>query len=147
LKILKYWPSSRDFNKLVIKAKMHANTHFWNFLCYMKIQYEFFIYIFERLGRMHENKKNIFLFWRKPGILIPDLYLYSIKIQTDIDQNTVKYFGKIIDLIFLLGPARPVGRGWTPQAWLGHWTKLVTRINNLKHAWISSGVHGLCEGN
>jgi hypothetical protein len=28
LKILKYWPSSRDFNKLVIKAKMHANTYF-----------------------------------------------------------------------------------------------------------------------
>jgi len=27
--------------------------------------------------------------WRKPGILIPDLYLYSIKIQTDIDQNTI----------------------------------------------------------
>jgi hypothetical protein len=25
---LKYWPSSRDFNKLVIKAKMHANTYF-----------------------------------------------------------------------------------------------------------------------
>jgi len=29
------------------------------------------------------------MFWRKPGILIPDLYLYNIKIQTDIDQNTV----------------------------------------------------------
>jgi hypothetical protein len=26
---LKYWPSSRDFNKLVIKAKMHAKTHFF----------------------------------------------------------------------------------------------------------------------
>jgi len=44
---------------------------------------------------MHENKKFFFviiyflMFWRKPGILIPDLYLYNIKIQTDIDQNTV----------------------------------------------------------
>jgi len=25
---LKYWPSSRDFNKLIIKAKMHINTYF-----------------------------------------------------------------------------------------------------------------------
>ena len=33
---LKYWPSSCDFNKLVIKAKMHANTYFLNFCC-MKI--------------------------------------------------------------------------------------------------------------
>jgi hypothetical protein len=29
LKILKYWPSSRDFNKLVIKAKMDAKTFFF----------------------------------------------------------------------------------------------------------------------
>jgi hypothetical protein len=26
----------------------------------MKIQYDFFIIIFERLGRMHENKKKYF---------------------------------------------------------------------------------------
>jgi hypothetical protein len=30
LEFLKYWPSSRDFNKLVIKAKMHAK-YFLNF--------------------------------------------------------------------------------------------------------------------
>jgi len=29
------------------------------------------------------------MFWWKPGMLIPDLYLYSIKIPTDINQNTV----------------------------------------------------------
>jgi hypothetical protein len=65
---------------------------FWNFHWYMKIQYDFFIFIiFERLGRMHENKKYIFLmFWRKPGILISDLYLYSIKIQTNTKQNEVE---------------------------------------------------------
>jgi hypothetical protein len=61
VKFLKYWSSSRDFNKLVIKTKMHADTHFWNFLCYMKIQYEFFIYILERLGRMHKNKRFFFI--------------------------------------------------------------------------------------
>jgi hypothetical protein len=40
---------------------------------------------------MHENK-NIFFskFWRKPGILIPDLYFYDIKIQTSIKKNLVK---------------------------------------------------------
>jgi hypothetical protein len=49
---LKYWLSSHDFNKLVIKAKMHAKTYiFLNFLC-MKTRYDFF----ERLGRMHESK-------------------------------------------------------------------------------------------
>jgi len=55
----------------------------------------FFLFIFERLGRMHENK-TFFLFflmsWRKLGILILDLYLYNIKIQIGIDQNTVKKF-------------------------------------------------------
>jgi hypothetical protein len=44
---------------------------------------------------MHENKTFFFvimyflMFSQKPGILIPDLYLYSIKMPTDIDQNTV----------------------------------------------------------
>jgi hypothetical protein len=44
-----------------------------------------------------KTKKYIyfFKFWRKPGILIPDLYFYDIKIQTDINQNGVeKYVGK-----------------------------------------------------
>jgi hypothetical protein len=29
---LKYWPSSRDFNKLVIKAKMHANIYIYIYI-------------------------------------------------------------------------------------------------------------------
>ena len=44
--------SSRDFNKVVIKAKMHAKTSFF----FMKIQYDFFKFFLERLSRMHENK-------------------------------------------------------------------------------------------
>ena len=63
---MKYWPSSRDFNKLVIEAKMHANTYFLKFSLLYKIQYDFlfiFIFIFERLGRMHENKTFLFLFF------------------------------------------------------------------------------------
>jgi len=37
--------------------------------------------------------KHFFLkkkFWRKPGILIPDLYFYDVKIQTNIKQNLVE---------------------------------------------------------
>jgi hypothetical protein len=61
---------------------------------------------------MHENKT---FFLRKPGILIPDLYLYNIKIQTNINQNAVKnirknhkFFEKIFGICFGLGPARPM---------------------------------------
>jgi len=42
-------------------------------------------------------KKIYFLiFWWKPSILIPDLYLYDIKIQTNINQNVVKNFHRKI---------------------------------------------------
>jgi hypothetical protein len=61
LEFLKYWPSSHGLNKLVIKAKMHANTYiiFWNFLCCVKIWcYNIYIYMLERLGRI--LKQNIF---------------------------------------------------------------------------------------
>jgi hypothetical protein len=67
------------------------------------------------------------------------LYLYSIKIQTNIDQNAVKYTRKsqkvflkfffefiIIFLFFWLGPARPVWLGWTQQSCPGHWPNPVT---------------------
>jgi hypothetical protein len=101
---LKYGPSSHGSNKLVIKAKVHAKTYFWIFcvLC-IKKQYDFFVVwkydamiflIFEIFGRMHEKQnhflffhKNFFaMFWRKPDVLILDLYPYSIKIQTSIKQ-------------------------------------------------------------
>ena len=61
----------------------------------------------------------------KPGILIPDLYIYSIKIQTDIDQNTViklqknhKFFEIIFEeflflfFIIFLGWTQLGPRGW-----------------------------------
>jgi hypothetical protein len=36
------------------------------------------------------------MFWQKPGILIPDLYFYGIKIQTNIKKNLVeKYIEKL----------------------------------------------------
>jgi len=71
--------------------------------------------------------------WQKLGILIPDLYIYNIKIQIDIDQNTVKkytrksqIFLKKIRIFFGLGPARPMWLGWTQlvstrkRAWTIH---------------------------
>ena len=72
----------------------------------MKIQYDFiFLYFLERLGRhMHENKTFYFILFNfyfiliKTRYLIPDLYLYSIKIQTDIDKNAVTKLRKITDI-------------------------------------------------
>jgi hypothetical protein len=44
---------------------------------------------------MHETKTFFLMFGLKPGILIPDLYFYDIKIQTHIKKNSVeKYAGK-----------------------------------------------------
>jgi hypothetical protein len=48
---------------------MHENNTFVVFFLYIYI----YIYIY------------IATFWRKPGILILNLYLYSIKIQTNIN--------------------------------------------------------------
>jgi hypothetical protein len=64
---------------------MHVNTYIFFEIFFVVWKYDvmIFFFILERLGRMHEN--NIF-FWRKPGILIPDLYLYGIKIQTSIKK-------------------------------------------------------------
>jgi len=76
---------------------MHAKTFFfWNFIVWKYNMIYLFIF-WERLGRMHENKIYIyifFFFWRRPGILLSDLYLYNIKIQTNIDQSAVKNFRK-----------------------------------------------------
>jgi len=69
-------------------------------------------------------RQNIFfMFWRKLGILIPDLYLYSIKIQTNIDQNTIKNtrgnhkFSENSFFYFLgwAGPGPPI-LGWAGTA-------------------------------
>jgi len=58
-----------------------------------------FIYLFfERDLAVCMKTKYIyiyfFFFWRRPGILLSDLYLYNIKIQTNIDQSAVKNFRK-----------------------------------------------------
>jgi hypothetical protein len=71
---------------------------------------------------MHENKIYFFIFFNyyfiffvlmKTRYLIPDLYLYSIKIQTNIDQNAVKYLWKITDL------KKKIRRNFGPYGWAG----------------------------
>ena len=58
----------------------------------MKIQYDF---LFLRdLALCMKTKHFFFMSGRKRGILISDLYLYSIKIQTNIDQSAVKNIRK-----------------------------------------------------
>ena len=73
---------------------MHAKIFFFwsSSLLYENTIWVFFS--FERLGRMHENKNIYFflMFWWKPGILIPDLYFYDIKIQTDINPKWIENY-------------------------------------------------------
>ena len=59
--------------------------------------------------------------WRKPGILIPNLYLYSIKMQTNIDQNEVKNLWKITYFLkkkFRAGPSSAHVAGLDPVGFL-----------------------------
>jgi hypothetical protein len=49
------------------------------------MQYE--IFSFERLGRMHEDKS---FFFENRVFLIPDLYFYDIKIQTNLSLNDIE---------------------------------------------------------
>jgi hypothetical protein len=49
-----------------------------------------------------QESKTFFVFYnflfasfqRKTGILIPDLYLYGIKLQTNIKQNSVEKYAR-----------------------------------------------------
>jgi len=99
----------------------------------------------------------------KTKYLISNLYLYSIKIQTNIDQNAIKYLQKIIDFLkeffeffcFWAGP-NPALCGWagpSPFVWLGwtqptqpgHWPKAIDPIMPCTRK--NLGVHEQCEGN
>jgi len=86
----------------------------------------------------------IFFVWMKTRYLKSDLYFYSIKIQTNINQNAVNYLRKIIDFeknfsknffIFGLGPTQPMWLGWTQPPVHGHWPKPVTQTNHARVKW------------
>jgi hypothetical protein len=79
LVILKYWSSSRDFNKLFIKPESWKNMlrHiFWNFLCCIKLRCDCFLYLWETWAYAWKQSivfPNIYIFatfHRKPDILI-----------------------------------------------------------------------------
>jgi len=61
--------------------------------------------------------------WQKLGILIPDLYIYNIKIQIDIDQNAVKnirenhkFLKKKFRIFFRAGPSPAHVAGLDPAS-------------------------------
>ena len=123
LEFLKYWSTSHGLNKLVIKAKMHANIYivFWNFLCCVKICcYNIYIYILERLGRMHENK-IFFENLTKTGYFNTGLVSLQYK---NTNRHWSKYINKItenhifFEIIFeefLFERARPGPKGDWPE--------------------------------
>jgi hypothetical protein len=110
--------SSRDFNKLVIKAKIRDKTFFLYIWRYNMIFF-IIIYFLERLGRMHENKT--FFFYKNQ--------VFNTGFVSLQYKNTNQYWSKCSKifaenhrflkrifwffLFFGLGPTRPMWLGWT----------------------------------
>jgi len=123
LEFLKYWPVLVTLINWLLKSKCMLKLFFlWRYNMIFLL-----LYIFRETWS-YAWKQNIlfyFIFLMKTRYLIPDLYLYSIKIQTNIDPNAVKYLWKITDfwkefflffLFFGLGPTRPMWLGWAQLA-------------------------------
>jgi hypothetical protein len=76
------------------------------------------------------NIGNVFLmFWWKSGILILDLYLYDIKIQTNINQIVVKHLRRKITnfkMIFW------ILLGWARLGPKGNWAEICTKWNRAR---------------
>ena len=72
------------------------------------------------------------MFWRKPGILIPGLYLYGIKIQTNIKQTLVEKTMEKLQFskrIFIwIGPDPAIRAGPSHEQWL-------STIHLLREQW------------
>ena len=129
---MKYWPVLVTLINWLLKPKCMLKPSFLyeDTICF------FFNFFLERLGCMHKNKIFYFIlffyysfsFLMKTRYLILDLYLYSIKIQINIDQNAIKYLRKIIDFLkefffyFRAGPNPAHVAGLdpaTPCGWAG----------------------------
>jgi hypothetical protein len=86
----------------LLKSIMHAKTYVFLKKNSLNENMMWFFFVWETWP--YAWKQNIFLmFWQKSSILIPDLYLYSINIQTNIDQNTIKKFAenhRFFEIIF-----------------------------------------------
>jgi len=65
-------------------------------ICYMQMRYDFFLSLRDivvcKKTRYFSYNFLFSIFWRKLCILVPDLYLYNIKIQTNINENSVEKY-------------------------------------------------------
>jgi hypothetical protein len=57
---LKYWSSSHNFNKVIIKVKMHVKIYFWIFVVW---KYDMIFLIFFLETWPYIRKQDIFLFY------------------------------------------------------------------------------------
>jgi hypothetical protein len=69
----------------------------------------------------------IYIYILKIGILIPDLYLYDIKIQTDINQNGIEK-NPWENIVNWVGPVLAQPQGWTQPNRVG-WADVPARNN------------------
>jgi hypothetical protein len=82
----------------------------------MKIQYDFFLFIFERLGRMHENKLLFFNVLMKTRYFNTGFVSLQYKNTNQFDQNKVKNLRKITDFFEIIFEENFFfGLGWTQQ--------------------------------
>ena len=97
---LNFGQHSCDFNKIVIKAKMHAKIYI--FFGAWKTQYDFLA-----LRYLVEWTKTFFFFffkflffvffksWRKPDILIPELNFYDVKDRPILSKKRERHKSKV----------------------------------------------------
>ena len=70
---------------------MHANTSFWNFLCYMKIQYEFFL---RDLAVCIKTKKNILFILLLFFLFFYENQVFNTGFVSLQYKNTNRYWSK-----------------------------------------------------
>jgi len=99
LEFLKYWPSSRDFNKLVIKAKIYAKTFNFFFEVFFVVwKYDVIFFFLRDLAVC--TKIFFSFFWQKLGIF-NDVKIQLILIKNSITsargncKNPKPYFWKV----------------------------------------------------
>ena len=94
MEFLKYWPSFLDFNKLVIKAKMHAYTYFLKFsLLYGNTIWFIFYFLFlflRNLAVCMKTKTFVLLFF---NVLTKTMYFNTGFVSLQY-KNTNQYWSK-----------------------------------------------------
>jgi hypothetical protein len=74
---------------------MNAKTYFLKFSSLYENTIWFFLALWDLAVCVKTNFYFYFsMFWWKPGILIPNFYLYGVKIQTNVKQNLVEKYAE-----------------------------------------------------